>query len=267
MATPMSCHQLPVAVAAQHEDADHERQELHQLQDRVHEQHPRVEPAPRAAARRPGGMPGRRRRREGRVVQAASARSVSAAVSGGCSLTWRPRPRLRYDGSGRRPAGRPPACRSSLICSGPAADAVVTVTEASPSSRPIALCSKSTVCTRDIGAIRRSRESQPGLGVDGRVGALPAVDPVAHPRHPDDVGDRDHGVHRPHPDRHVEPVEDLRCDQHREQDAAMRIAAPNAHSTGALVETWWAGSRSSRVARRRGWVPGIGGQGSVTVPP
>ena len=48
-----------------------------------------------------------------------------------------------------------------MIFSGPAADAVVTVTEASPSSRSSGPCSKSTVCTRDIGAIRRSRESHP----------------------------------------------------------------------------------------------------------
>ena len=37
----------------------------------------------------------------------------------------------------------------------------VTVTSASPRARAMAPCSKSTVCTRDIGAIRRSRPSHP----------------------------------------------------------------------------------------------------------
>ena len=49
----------------------------------------------------------------------------------------------------------------ALIRNGPAADAVVTVTVARPKARSIQPCSKSTVCTRDIGAIRRSRLSQP----------------------------------------------------------------------------------------------------------
>ncbi len=43
----------------------------------------------------------------------------------------------------------------------PADEAVVTRTVASPNTREIAPSRWSTVCTRDIGAIRRSRAHQP----------------------------------------------------------------------------------------------------------
>ena len=53
------------------------------------------------------------------------------------------------------------AASSPLILTAPRADAVVTVTVPSRSSCCSGPCSVSTVCTREIGAIRHSRTSQP----------------------------------------------------------------------------------------------------------
>ena len=53
------------------------------------------------------------------------------------------------------------ASSSPLMCSGPAAEAVVTVTLASPNSCSSGPRWESTVWIREIGAIRRSWVSQP----------------------------------------------------------------------------------------------------------
>ena len=91
-----------------------------------------------------------------------------------------------------------------------------------------------------------------GLRVDGRVGALPAVDAVAHPRHPHDVGDRHDGVRRPHPDRHREPVEDPSEHQHHQQD--QRAQSPRRSPT--------APAPSSRPGGRARAAPGSPGAGA-----
>src|SRR5207302_1509268 len=104
---------------------------------RVHGEHPRAQPPP--------GHLGRRhlRRRRGNLGHVASP-GVAAVVLVSCATSW-----LAVSLS--RPC--------TLI--GPAADAVVTVTLASPNSRSSTPNSLSTVWIREIGAIRRSWVNQP----------------------------------------------------------------------------------------------------------
>ena len=226
--------QLPpalVAVAAEHEDADQHREELHQLQHRVHEQHPRVEPAP-GHVRRTGAAAGASVGLERRVRLAHVASPASASVRRVRSSTSRSATGLSI----------------ALIRSGPAAEAVVTVTDARPKARSI------HALLEVDGLHPRHRRDPPlpaqpaGLRVDRRVGALPAVDPVAHLRHEPDVGARQHHQRRVDPPRHVEP-EHVRRPPAPRARTAHRMAAPTAQSTGALAETWCAGSRSAGFSK------------------
>ena len=164
--------QLPpalVAVAAQHEDADQERAGTS----------PARRPGARAASAgpavaraRPGGPGGRAAGGGGRAGPAGAA---SAHVASPASASVR---RVRSSTS-RSATG----LSMALICSGPAADAVVTVTVGQP-EQPV-----DPALLEVDGLHPRHRRDPPlpaqpaGLRVDGGVGALPAVDPVAHPRH------------------------------------------------------------------------------------
>ena len=86
------------------------------------------------------------------------------------------------------------ASSSPLMCSGPAAEAVVTVTLVSPNSCSSGPRWESTVWIREIGAIRRSWVEPAGLGVDRHRADLPAVHPVAPARHHGEVtGGDQHG--------------------------------------------------------------------------
>ncbi len=208
IATPTSCHSVVPARRADQEDADEDGQELEQLVDRVHEQHPRVEPAPlRVAGHRPfetvlTDLLGVRDRScsSGAWGSRHVASPASAAVRRVRSATSRSATSLSI----------------AEMTSGPAAEAVVTVTDASPSTRPTArLLEVDGLHPRHRRDPALAREPA-GLGVHRVLGALPAVHLVAHERHPDDVDQRDDDVHRPRPDRHVEPVEDPGGDQDRQ---------------------------------------------------
>src|SRR5262249_5837555 len=125
----------PAAVAALvalHPDRQRDQREDQppQFHHRVYGEHPRTQPPPPAP-----GVDRRRSYGRGHVASPVvrPTRSVRSATNWSAS-TW--------------------ASPSILI--GPAADAVVTVTLASLNSCSIGPRSLSTVCTREIGAIRRS---------------------------------------------------------------------------------------------------------------
>ena len=144
--TPSSCHGSPPAAVPATTMHDQHRQEPDQLADRVDQQHPRVEPLPL-------GVPGE-------------------PVTG---VTWR-RPRRRPPSrSARRRAARATSLSRPTIASAPAADAVVTVTVASPNSR--AMRALDVVDGLDPRHRRDPALPRPpaGLRVDRRVGDLPAV--------------------------------------------------------------------------------------------
>ncbi len=140
----------------------------------------------------------------------------------------RPRPP-----SGSRRAGWRPRGRGRRSASGPAAEAVVTVTEARPSSWAIGPRCRSTVWTRLIGAIRALLEQPAALGVDRVLGGLPPVHPVAPPRHDDDVGGPGHEPDCPdHPVRPAprcvvdEPPHDLGREQDGHRAEALERPQP-----------------------------------------
>src|SRR5262249_6275443 len=122
-------HHVVTGRRAQHHGADQHRKLAYHLVHGVHEQHARAEPVPLDL-------------RLGHVASSAPIAAISVSRATTASPTCEP-------GATRRPA--------------PADDAVVTVTFARPNMRSSGPRCVSTVCTRDIGAIRRSCTSQPVL--------------------------------------------------------------------------------------------------------
>ena len=133
MATPIRPHAAAVAAGAAGDDQRRAaRERADELLDRMDEQHPRAEPAPRRLAR----------------------------AGGASALMSRRPPGLRRGGElVDEPLGD--LAVEPLDLSGPAADAVVTVTLARPNSCSSGPRSVSTVWIRETGAIRRSWSNQP----------------------------------------------------------------------------------------------------------
>src|SRR4029079_296378 len=112
----------------QHQRADQYRDLPQQLVNRMHQQHAGAEPLPR--------LPGF----NGHVASSPPRAAMSVSCATTRSATW---------------------ASSATMRTAPADDAVVTVTLASPNSWSSGPRSVSTVCTREIGPIRRSCTSQP----------------------------------------------------------------------------------------------------------
>ena len=144
---------------------------------------------------------------------------------------------------------------SPTISSAPAADAVVTVTVASPNSR--AMRALDVVDGLDPRHRRDPALAGPpaGLGVDRGVGDLPAVDQVAPARHHGDVRRQRPGRQSdPRPPRHVEQVDDRPDAARRDADGQRPRACDQGlavHISRARGLTRWLGSRREGVRTAR----------------